>query len=130
MATLQELLEDFDLFPDWESKYTYLIDLGKNLPPYPEDQRDEAHQVKGCVSQVWLHHEWKDDKLQLWMDSDALIVKGLCSVLRSAYHGKSKADVAAVDIEAAFKQIGLDQQLSPNRRNGFASMVTKIRGLG
>lgn len=129
-VNLQELTENFALFDDWEERYKYLIDLGKNLQPMPESLKTEATLVKGCTSRVWMICETDSDGIYHFLaDSDAHIVKGLIAVLLSAYQGKTASAIQSVDIEGTFKEIGLDQHLSPNRRNGFFAMVERIRAL-
>lgn len=127
---LQELTENFALFDDWEERYKYLIDLGKNLPPMAEPLKTEETSVKGCTSQVWMICETDSDgRYHFTADSDAHIVKGLISILLSAYQGKTAHEIHAINIEEAFEEIGLNQHLSPNRRNGFFAMVERIRAL-
>ena len=128
-VSLQELQENFALFDDWEERYKYLIDLGKNLPEMSESLKTEETLVKGCTSQVWLICETKDGRYHFTADSDAHIVKGLIAVLLSAYEGKTAPEIAQVDIDASFEEIGLNQHLSPNRRNGFFAMVERVRAL-
>jgi cysteine desulfuration protein SufE len=125
--TLDNILADMELFDTWEDRYAYLIDLGRKLPPFPEEHRLPEHKVKGCTSQVWMVHTWQGGKLHLSADSDAMIVKGLLAVLLAGYNGKTAEEVQAVPIEDAFKQMGLDQHLTINRRNGFTAMVGRIR---
>ena len=127
--TLEELVENFSLFDDWEERYRYLIDLGRNLPKMDEALKTEENFVRGCTSRVWMQSEIKDSKLYFVADSDAHIVRGLIGVLVAAYQGKTLDEIAKVDIKAAFSEIGLDQNLSPNRRNGFFSMVEKVQSL-
>jgi cysteine desulfuration protein SufE len=128
---LEEMIENFSLFDDWEERYKYLIDLGKSLPPMGEELKNDQTLVKGCTSQVWIICETETSTGQYLFtaDSDAHIVKGLIAVLLSAYQRKTAAEIGAVDIDAAFKEIGLDQHLSPNRRNGFFAMVERVRAL-
>ncbi len=128
---LEEIIENFALFDDWEDRYKYLIDLGKALPQMDDSLKDERTLVKGCTSQVWMICEIKAETGQYFFtaDSDAHIVKGLIAVLLSAYQCKTADEIAKVNIEAAFKEIGLDQHLSPNRRNGFFAMVERIGAL-
>ena len=129
-----ELKENFGLFDDWEDRYRYLIDLGRKLPPFPDAEKTEANKVRGCMSQVWMvpghpAHDGRPDlgRFAFAADSDAPIVKGLIAVLGILYSGKTPAEIAATDAEAAFGALGLDQHLSPSRRNGLVSMVEKIR---
>lgn len=127
-AALQELVETFEMLGDWEERYRYLIELGRKLPPMPESEHDEAHKVRGCMSQVWLAGEVGEDaRLHLRGDSDAHIVKGLIALILALTDGRSPRDVLATDIKAAFAQLGLESHLSMNRRNGFYAMVERIR---
>lgn len=127
---LEELIENFSLFDDWEERYKYLIDLGKNLPAMAESLKTEQTLVKGCTSQVWMICETdQDGRYHFTADSDAHIVRGLIAVLLSAYQGRTAQDIQTMDIEKSFAEIGLDQHLSPNRRNGFFAMVERIKTL-
>ncbi len=125
--TLDELEENFAFFEDWEGKYSYLIDLGKKIEPLEYIYKVDIYKVKGCTSNVWLVPETREEHLFFKCDSDALIVKGLLKILLCAYHGKTKEEITQVDIHATFTRLGLDQHLSPNRRNGFFSMVERIQ---
>lgn len=130
MPPLNELTENFALFDDWEERYKYLIDLGKGLAPMDDALKTEETLVKGCTSRVWMFCQTDDDgAFRFTADSDAHIVRGLIAVLLSAYEGKNAQEIQNIDIEAAFKEIGLDQHLSPNRRNGFFAMVERVRVL-
>jgi cysteine desulfuration protein SufE len=125
-----ELAENFALFDDWEDRYRYLIDLGRKLPDFPESLKTEATKVRGCMSQVWMvpgHPASDPSRFAFAADSDAHIVKGLIAVLGTLFSGKTPAEIAAVDTEASFRSLGLDQHLSPSRRNGLVSMVEKIK---
>lgn len=126
---VSELIERFSIFDDQEERYAYLIELGRKLPAYPEEYRDEDHRVRGCVSRVWLHHEMSDGQLTLYADSDAFIVKGLAAVLHLLYNGKTPEQALAIPIEETFETIGLAGHLTPSRRNGFFSMVERIRSV-
>lgn len=128
--TLSELVENFSLFDDWEGRYQYLIDLGGDVPPMDDALKTEATEVKGCVSKVWLYYE-RDGagRYHFHADSDGKITKGLVYIVLAAYDGKTAEDIAAVHIEDEFSKLGLTDNLSPNRRNGFFAMVEKIRGL-
>lgn len=125
--TIEELSENFALFEDWEERYRYLIDLGRSLPPMDASLRTPETLVKGCTSQVWMVLEINDGRLHILADSDAHIVRGLIALLLAAYQGKTPEEARALDIEAQFKAIGLEQNLSPNRRNGFFAMVERIQ---
>ena len=126
---LPELVENFALFDDWEERYRYLIDLGRTLPAMDEALKTDENIVRGCTSRVWMKSEIKDDVFNFVADSDAHIVRGLIAILVSAYQGKTLDEIADIDVEKAFEDIGLNQHLSPNRRNGFFSMVERIQSL-
>ncbi len=127
--TLNEIIENFKFLEDWESRYGYLIDLGKNMAPMPKSDHTEENKVHGCTSQVWLTHKIEGDIFTFCMDSDAHFVRGLCAILCVAYTGKTAAQILEIDIEKAFKNMDLAENLSPNRRNGFVAMVTRIHNI-
>jgi cysteine desulfuration protein SufE len=126
--TLDELIETFQELPDWEDRYRALIELGRDLPPVPEDLKTEEHKVRGCMSQVWFVPK-NPDPFDFWADSDSTLVKGLAAILHLAYAGRPRADIPSVDIEGLFKKLDLENHISPNRRNGFFSMVERIKTL-
>ena len=125
---IEILVEEFDLLGDWEQRYRYLIDMGKALPPFPEDARDDAHRVKGCVSQVWLVTRREDDRLVFEADSDAHIVRGLAALLIRLYSGRTAEEIRSVDARDVLARIGLAEHLSPQRSNGLNSMIARIQG--
>ncbi len=128
--TLADLAENFSLFDEWEARYQYLIDLGNDIPPMEEALKTEATEVKGCVSKVWLHHTRDSSGQYHFMaDSDGKITKGLVYLILAAYDGKTAEKIRTVNIEQEFSKLGLDEHLSPNRRNGFFSMVERIKAL-
>ncbi len=127
-----EVLETFEVLEDWEERYRYLIDLGRMLPPYPEEARTEAHKVRGCVSQVWLNPRFSDEnppKLFFEGDSDAHIVKGLVALMMLLFSGKTAKEIEAVDARAVLEKLGLSRHLSPMRTNGLYSMVGRIKDI-
>jgi cysteine desulfuration protein SufE len=124
---IDELKENFSLFDEWEDRYRYLIDLGRDLPPLDDAYRTDAYKVEGCMSQVWLVPGSENGRLTFRADSDSAIVKGLIAVLLALYSGRRPAEILATDVEAIFREIGLETHISPNRRNGFFSMVDTIR---
>jgi len=126
---LQTLIDDFALFDDWEDRYRYLIDMGRKLPTMDENLKTESNLVKGCTSRVWMDAQVEDDVLSFTADSDAHIVRGLIAILYQIYNGKTLNEISSTDIEDGFAQMGLDQNLSPNRRNGFFAIVERIRSL-
>jgi cysteine desulfuration protein SufE len=125
--SLETLLDDFALFDDWEERYRYIIELGGALAPLSDGEHNEANKVPGCVSQVWLVTEGTSDKMQFRGDSDAHIVRGLVAILLDLYNDKSPQEIAGFDAEAAFNELGLGEHLTPQRSNGFYSMVQRIR---
>lgn len=122
----QQVIEDFSVYDEWLDKYEYLIELGNNLEPYPEDKRDDAHLIKGCQSRVWLNSEIKDGKVYFTADSDAIITKGIISLLIGIYSGAPASGILASDFSVVNK-IGLGENLSPTRANGLVSMIDTIR---
>jgi cysteine desulfuration protein SufE len=130
MDDLATIVETFALLDDWEERYRYLIDLGRALPPFPEAERREERLVPGCMSRVWMVSQpapGTPPRLEFLADSDAHLVKGLIAVLLAAYSGKTPAEIAGLDIDALFRKLGLAEHLSANRRNGFFSMVERIK---
>ena len=128
MQHIDEIIEDFALFSDWEERYAYIIDMGRNLKPMSESLKTEENFVRGCTSQVWMTvNTDENNKLDLVADSDALIVKGLIGILVRVYEGQTPSEAAEIDIEGLFTKIGLSEHLSPNRRNGFFAMAQKIK---
>ncbi|WP_203293260.1 SufE family protein [Maricaulis parjimensis] len=126
-SEIDEIVDEFDFLGDWEERYRYLIDMGKALPGLPDDDRTDIHKVKGCVSQVWLITETDGDRLVFRADSDAHIVRGLAALLLRIYSGRTRDEILSVDAREVLKRIGLAEHLSPQRSNGLASMITRIR---
>jgi cysteine desulfuration protein SufE len=124
----QAIIEDFALFPDWTEKYEYIVDLGRQLPPIPEQYKSDAYLVKGCQSKVWLHGEVRNGRLYLEADSDAIITKGIIALLIRVFSGQRTEDIANSDMHF-LDAIGLKSHLSPTRSNGLVSMVNHIRSL-
>jgi cysteine desulfuration protein SufE len=130
--TLETIRSDFAFLDDWEDRYRYMIELGRGLPPFPEACRTHRYKVRGCVSQVWLVTEKERGVdgaavLRLQGDSDAHIVRGLIAILFAIYSGKTADDVLVLDGQAIFAELGLKQHLTPQRSNGFAAMLERIR---
>ncbi len=129
-GNIEELAENFALFGDWEERYRYLIDLGRGLPAMAENLKTDANIVRGCTSRVWMVAAVDDRGMfHFEADSDAHIVRGLIALLVAAYQDQPVAVIRKLDIEGIFKKIGLDQNLSPNRRSGFFAMVERIKAL-
>lgn len=130
-VSIETIEEDMAFFDDWEDRYRYLIDLGKALPTMEQSLKTPANIVHGCTSQVWLcaEHDKVSNKLQLKMDSDALIVRGLLGLVAAAYAGKSPDDAATFDINSLFERLDLLSHLSMTRGNGLRAMVGRIQAL-
>lgn len=125
--TLDELLDTFEFFDDWEDKYRFIIDLGKELPGLPDTDKTNAHLIRGCQSRVWLTYESTDELLRFNMDSDAHIVRGLIAVVLIAIQNRSGAEIQRLDIEGIFGQLDLLAHLSVTRGNGLRAMVSRIK---
>jgi cysteine desulfuration protein SufE len=128
---VDEIVENFEMMEEWDDRYRYLIELGRALPPLPDDARNEANKVRGCASQVWLSTSVKPNGstgpvLSFVGDSDAHIVRGLIAVLFALYSGKAAKEILATDAAALFEKLGLRDHLTPQRSNGFRSMVDRI----
>jgi cysteine desulfuration protein SufE len=127
-AELTELAAEFEVLGDWEERYRYVIDLGKDLAPLTDAERSDANKVRGCASQVWLVTESQaDGTLRFRGDSDAHIVRGLIAILLRLFSGRTPPEILAFDAEAAFATLGLKGALSQQRSNGLASMAARIR---
>jgi cysteine desulfuration protein SufE len=130
--TLENILADFRLLDDWEDRYRYVIELGRALPPLPEAKRTEANKVRGCASQVWLVTAFDAGgagaapRLSFKGDSDAHIVRGLIAILFAIYSGRRADEIVRIDAQGVFRRLGLAEHLTPQRSNGFASMVERI----
>ena len=122
----QEITDEFGLFDDWLDRYEYLISLGKNLEPYPESAKTDDKLIKGCQSRVWLDWKVEGGRMYFSADSDAIITKGIISLLVSVYSGRTPAEIAGDDF-AFLDEIGLRENLSPTRSNGLVSMISTIR---
>jgi len=131
--TFDAIRSDFALLDDWEDRYRYVIELGRALPPLPEPLRTDANKVRGCASQVWLASFARHPNptappvLTFVGDSDAHIVRGLIAILFAIYADKTAEEILHVDARAAFAELGLEAHLTPQRSNGFFSMVERIR---
>lgn len=122
----EEIVEDFSLYDEWLDKYEYLIELGKKLPAYPEEKKTEDRLIKGCQSRVWLDYSVENGRIDFSADSDAIITKGIISLLISVYSGRSAEEIAADDF-SFLDSIGLKENLSPTRANGLVSMIDTIK---
>ena len=131
MADIDEIIDNFSLLDDWDDRYRYLIELGRELPPLAAEAHNEANKVRGCASQVWLDTRVRPNGaggpvLTFVGDSDAHIVRGLIAVLFAMYSGRSAKHILATDAVALFEKMGLREHLTPQRSNGFRSMVERI----
>ena len=125
--TLDEVLDTFEFFDDWEDKYRFIIDIGKELPGLPDGDKTDAHLIRGCQSQVWLTYESSDEGLKFTMDSDAHIVRGLIAVVLIVIQNRSASEIQQLDIEGIFGQLDLLAHLSVTRGNGLRAMVSRIK---
>lgn len=128
---IDQIIADFELLDDWEDRYRYVIELGKGLEPLPEELRTAENKVQGCASQVWLASQVCDNtaapRLRFVGDSDAHIVRGLIAILLALYSDRTAEEILHTDAHATFLKLGLKDHLTPQRSNGFASMVERIR---
>ena len=130
--SINEIIENFELLEEWDDRYRYLIELGRQLPPLPDGARTDANKVQGCASQVWLATSIKPNGgggpvLSFEGDSDAHIVRGLIAILFALYSGKGAEEILKSDAIKLFEKLGLREHLTPQRSNGFRSMVNRIR---
>lgn len=123
-----EVVDTFSMYDEWLDKYEYLIDLGKNLEAYPEECKTEDKLIKGCQSRVWLDYKVQDGRIYFKADSDAIITKGIISLLISVYSGRTPEEIASSDF-SFIEKIGLKENLSPTRANGLASMIATIKAV-
>jgi cysteine desulfuration protein SufE len=131
MADIDDIIDNFSLLDEWDDRYRYLIELGRDLPPLAAEAHNEANKVRGCASQVWLDTSVRPNGaggpvLTFVGDSDAHIVRGLIAILFAMYSGRSAKDILATDAVALFEKMGLREHLTPQRSNGFRSMVDRI----
>lgn len=126
-----QIEDDFSFLDDWEDRYRYVIELGRELEPLPEEERTDDNKVRGCASQVWLSKQIEGDgenpRLHYHGDSDALIVRGLIAILLSLLSGRGAREIAQADPEAAFAKLGLREHLTSQRSNGLTAMVRRIQ---
>ena len=131
MPTAADIAADFSVLDDWEDRYRYLIELGRTLTPLPEALRTETNKVRGCASQVWLATDIRRGDgtpvFTFLADSDAHIVRGLIAILSAIYNGRPLDEALAIDPDPVFDGLGLKEHLTPQRSNGLASMVARIR---
>ena len=121
-----EVVEEFSMFEEWLDKYEYLIELGKSLKDFPESSKTDDNLIKGCQSRVWLNYKIEEGKIFFNADSDAIITKGIISLLIRIYSGRTPEEILSSDFSVVDK-IGLKENLSPTRANGLVSMIARIR---
>ncbi|MDR6284038.1 cysteine desulfuration protein SufE [Methylopila jiangsuensis] len=129
-TTIDDMVEGFEFIDDWEERIRYLIELGRELEPLPDDARTDANKVQGCASQVWLETrvgDGADPVLAFRGDSDAHLVRGLVAVMIALYSGRPASQILATDAGALMERIGLREHLTPQRSNGLRSMVERIK---
>ena len=122
----QQIIDDFSLYEEWLDKYEYIIELGKALPPFPEELKTEDRLIKGCQSRVWLNCEVSGGVLNFTADSDAIITEGIISLLISVYSGQTPHEILNDDF-SFLDALGLKENLSPTRAGGLASMIATIK---
>lgn len=124
---VQSMIDDFSFLTDWEDRYTHVIDMGRQLPPLRDAERNPATKVNGCVSQVWLVSDIEGDTLVFRGDSDAHIVKGLVAVALEIFSGRTPDEILALDAEDILGKLDLAEHLSPQRSNGLKAMIARIK---
>ena len=124
---VDEIVENFAFFDDWEDRYRFIIDLGKALPHLPDALKTDANIVHGCQSKVWIAHELVEGRLHFRIDSDALIVRGLIAIVLAAFNDRTPKEILAYDIDELFARLDLMRHLSPTRGNGLAALVRRMR---
>jgi cysteine desulfuration protein SufE len=122
----QQIIEEMDLFDDWTDKYEYIIELGKSLKTIAEDKKIDSNKIKGCQSNVWLDASFEDGKVQFTADSDALIVKGLVSLVLKVFSNQTPQHIIHANLDF-IEKTGLSQHLAQTRSNGLLSMVKQIK---
>ena len=126
---IEDILDTVEFLDDWEERYSYIIDLGKSLPAFPEQEKTEENFVHGCQSQVWLSHYYDQNSQLMYvlLDSDAIIVKGLAAIVLAALNAKSPQEIIDTDVEALFTKMDLMRHISPTRGNGLRAMMERIK---
>ncbi len=132
LRKFEDLAADFEFLDDWEDRYRYIIELGRELEPFPEEARTAANKVNGCVSQVWLlakagQNDKGETVLELQGDSDAMIVRGLVAILLSLVSGRPPKDIIDMDIRGELEKFGLHEHLTPQRANGLSAMMERVK---
>ena len=129
LPTTEDIIEDLTFFDDWEDKYKYIIDLGKQLPAFDDKWRTTERLVKGCQSNVWIQPDTEGELLTFSVDSDAIIVRGLLGLVLAAFDHKTAKEIVEFDISNYFQSLDLEKHLSPTRGNGLRSIVERIKNI-
>ncbi|PID43227.1 MAG: Fe-S metabolism protein SufE [Proteobacteria bacterium] len=131
VTTAEEVRDAFSFLDEWEERYSYIIDLGKKHPAFPESEKTEANIVHGCQSQVWLihHYDAATDRLYFLIESDAMIVRGLAAIILTLLNAKSPRELLDIDVESLFDELDLFRHISPTRGNGLRAMLQRIKHL-
>jgi cysteine desulfuration protein SufE len=132
LSTIETIREDFAFLDDWEDRYRYVIELGRSLEPLPESAHNDANKVRGCVSQVWIEREPRTDAdgrtlLHFRGDSDSHLVRGLVAITFALYSDRAPDEILATNAVSTFRELGLEQHLTPQRSNGVRAMIERIR---
>lgn len=125
--TLEDLYENFSFLDGWEEKYQYVIDLARRLEPFPDEYKTDTWKVQGCQSQVWLVPSYTNGTFRFQGDSDAILVKGIIAIVLIIFNDKTADEIKNIDVTKIFAKLGLEENLTPSRRNGMLSMVAKIK---
>lgn len=132
-VSIERVMQAFEMMPGWQERYRLIIDMGRKLPPLPEEERVEENLLDGCMSQVWLTARLDTDAdppvLRFVADSDSQIVRGLIAIVFEVFNNRPPEEILTTDIEAIFRRLELEQHISSGRRNGLASMVRRVREL-
>ena len=127
LPTSEEIVDDLGFFDDWEQRYAYIIDMGKQLPALGDDKKTPERLVKGCQSSVWLYVDSSKPTLHFEVDSDAIIVQGLLALVLAAYQDKSAKEITEFNIDQYFADLDLERHITPTRGNGLRAIVNKIQ---
>lgn len=127
---INAIIEDFNYITDWQDRYQYIIELGSNLPSYPEEKKTDEYKVTGCISQVWLdsskNGQDENATFTFIADSDSHMVKGLLAIVLAIYNGRTQSEIKNIDVKNIFNQLKLTENITPQRSNGVLSVIKKI----
>jgi len=132
-VAIERVIQAFEMMPSWQERYRLIIDMGRKLPPMPEEDKVDENLLDGCMSKVWMTAELDTDEappvLRLSADSDSQIVQGLIAIVFEVFNNRPPEEILTTDIESVFRQLQLEQHISAGRRNGLSSMVRRVREL-